>query len=120
MQPFKFRGNAVGGSQAPLELTNAIDGKDGLDQNFNTFWSVVDPFVVQDSIPRELRTNATKQGSGNLKGVTKSSFDLFNTFEDAAMFAQKQNRPLVIMEIKAVSKVRPQLPLVEKINEPKA
>lgn len=107
--PFKFKG-AQQASQSVVELTKEkeVEVKNPLDQTFNTYYSVCEPFVIQDAIPRDLRNR-------KLNTSTKSAFDVFETFDEAAIYAQKQNRPLVIMEIKAVSKVRPQLPLVEKI-----
>lgn len=81
---------------------------------FPTFYAVEDPLMVLDAVPRDLRNNATK--SSSMTSPFKTGFQLFETFDDATKFAQRQNRPLLILEMTVSAKVLPQLPLVEQVK----
>ena len=101
-------------NEKELMLSNEDMVKTTMQGPFPTFYAVEDPLMVLDAVPRDLRSNASKTNS--MTSPFKTGFQLFETFEAATHFAQKQNRPLLILEMKVSAKVLPQLPLVEQIK----
>lgn len=74
------------------------------------YWAVVEPALFQDMLPRTFLSPAKK-----LNG-DKQSLDTFDDLNAAATYAQKLNRPLLILEITACATVTPQLPVVETVD----
>lgn len=77
---------------------------------FPTFYAVEDPLIVMDSVPRDLAL------AGQKATPIKSAFQMFESFELATQYAQRMNRPLLVLEMRVSAKVVPQLPLVESIK----
>jgi hypothetical protein len=76
-----------------------------------SFWAIEEPFVVNSAIPDDLKRNTGKAMP------TKTSLNMFATFEEAAAYGQKMNKTFIIYEVKPSATVRPQLALVQKIDE---
>jgi hypothetical protein len=76
-----------------------------------SFWAIEEPFVVNSAIPDDLKRNTGKTMP------TKTSLNMFATFEEAAAYGQKMNKNFIIYEVKPSATVRPQLALVQKIDE---
>lgn len=109
--PFSYNGG--GGSGATNSVDKAVSQeavKATMEGPFPTFWAVEDPLIVMDSVPRDLATASAKAVP------TKSAFQMFETFELATQYAQRMNRPLLVLEMKVSAKVVPQLPLVEAVK----
>ena len=104
------------GSKEPNETPTAFPRNgDNVQVDLNgdylnrSYYSVEEPFVVSDAIPRGF--SASKE-----LAPMKSALNLFNTFEEASAWAQKINRPLVILEIKPAATCKPQMAAIEKIK----
>lgn len=114
--PFSFKGAKIeGDSELPSVAAKGIFSTEAGSKMLSTsYWSVTEPLELNDAIPRALSAASTNQKS--LGAPVSQSFNLFESFELATKWAQRQNRPLVIMEIKPSAKVVPVLPQVEKIG----
>ena len=123
MNPFKSKGqtpilatnNVVPVYQqiAPLVTNIEVDLDKGAFLE-RSFYSVEEPMIISDAIPRDLSkmTGASKDSPNPVK----TSFNVFNTFEEASLYAQRVNKPLVIVEIKPMATSKPQLALVQKLT----
>lgn len=109
--PFKFGNAPKNNDTLPETIKATMEGP------FPTFWAVEDPVIVQDSVPRELRNTAAK---GGISVPNKVGFQMFESFELATQYAQRQNRPLLVLEMNVAAKVVPQLPLIQNVTDTKS
>jgi len=78
-----------------------------------SYFAVIDPLVLNDSIPKDMQASMSNQ---KVRGLpVKLAFDSFDNYEAASHHSQKLNRPLVILEIKPIAKVVPVLPEIQKL-----
>lgn len=106
-------------TEEPLSLDKPLDEVFTKEPGLlsRSFYSVEEPHILGTMIPRDLKATKTNQ-SGMTQGVTnptKVMYQSFDCLEDATRWAQRQNKPLVIVEHKPCAKVIPVLPMVEKI-----
>lgn len=90
---------------------NGATVNDSLEGEFlaKSYYAVEEPFVVADSLPR---------GLSQVKELNplKSALNFFDTFEQASAWAQKINRPLIILEIKPAATCKPQMAAIERLK----
>ena len=109
--PFATIGNKATDETPPVFPRNGDNVQVALEGDYlnRSYYSVEEPFMLTDAIPRGF--TQTKE-----LAPMKTALNFFNTFDEASAWAQKINRPLVIIEIKPAATCKPQMAAIEKIK----